>query len=213
MNDLIIYGAGGFGRETALLINQINSIKKQWNLIGFVDDAKLKGDFIDDLPVYGSLEELNQIKKPISVTIAIAHPATRRKVRDSIHGRNISFPALIHPTVLLGDAMRNVISEGVIIGAGSILTTNIVIHPFSIINLSVTIGHDTTIGAYSSIMPACSLSGFVTIGNEVLLGTGAKILPNVHMGDCSIAGAGAVVINNVPSGVTVVGVPARQIRE
>lgn len=36
MRDIAIYGAGGFGRETACLIKEINSVKPTWNLIGFL---------------------------------------------------------------------------------------------------------------------------------------------------------------------------------
>ena len=39
MNDIAIYGAGGYGREIACLINnKINSEVKEWNLVGFFDD-------------------------------------------------------------------------------------------------------------------------------------------------------------------------------
>ena len=33
MNDIAIYGAGGFGKEIACLIYWINEVKPQWNLI------------------------------------------------------------------------------------------------------------------------------------------------------------------------------------
>lgn len=36
MNDIAIYGAGGFGKEIACLIYWINEVKPQWNLIGFL---------------------------------------------------------------------------------------------------------------------------------------------------------------------------------
>lgn len=38
MKDIVIIGAGGFGREVAWLIEDINRIKQTWNIIGFVDD-------------------------------------------------------------------------------------------------------------------------------------------------------------------------------
>ena len=36
MRDLIIIGAGGFGREVAWLVERINKKSIVWNLIGFV---------------------------------------------------------------------------------------------------------------------------------------------------------------------------------
>ena len=36
MKDIVIIGAGGFGREVAWLIEDINKIEPQWNILGFV---------------------------------------------------------------------------------------------------------------------------------------------------------------------------------
>ena len=40
LKDIVIIGAGGVGRETALIIEDINEVNKEWNLLGFVDDGK-----------------------------------------------------------------------------------------------------------------------------------------------------------------------------
>lgn len=39
MKDLIIIGAGGFGREVAWLVEEINNKQPKWNIVGFVDDS------------------------------------------------------------------------------------------------------------------------------------------------------------------------------
>ena len=42
MNNIAIYGAGGLGREVALMIHQINSHNPDpWKIVGFYDDAKV----------------------------------------------------------------------------------------------------------------------------------------------------------------------------
>jgi serine O-acetyltransferase len=50
-----------------------------------------------------------------------------------------------------------------------------------------------------------------TIGNGVIIGAGAKILGAITVGDNARVGANAVVVQPVPAGVTVVGIPARPI--
>jgi len=45
MKKVIIIGAGGVGREVALIINQINNFKPTWNIIGFLDDNKFRENF------------------------------------------------------------------------------------------------------------------------------------------------------------------------
>ena len=49
------------------------------------------------------------------------------------------------------------------------------------------------------------------IGNNVYIGPGAKIIGNIYIGDGAVIGANAVVNKNVPSGVTVGGIPAKII--
>jgi serine O-acetyltransferase len=51
-----------------------------------------------------------------------------------------------------------------------------------------------------------------TIGPDVHIGTGAKVLGPVHVGAGARIGANAVVLDDVPPGATVAGVPARVVR-
>ncbi len=213
MRDLIIYGGGGFGRETALMIAQINSVRPSWRVIGFCDDNLSKGMIVDNIPVIGGLVDLNSYAQAVSVTIAVADPQTRMKIRDGIRNPKVDYPALVHPSVMGGDLARNKIGEGSIVTAGNIFTTNIQIQAFVIVNLACTIGHDVVIGDFSSIMPGCSISGAVNIGRATLIGTGARILPGVEIGESCRVGAGAVVTKPVAASETVVGIPAKPLKK
>lgn len=211
MQDLVISGAGGFGREAALMIRQINEKEKHWNVTGFYDDHIGKGETVDGLPVLGGIAELNEISRSLAVVLAIANPAVRKRIRGGLKNSNLYFPVLIHPSVNQGDIDRNTIGEGTIITAGNILTTNIHLGSFVIVNLACTIGHDVKVGDFSAIMPGCSLSGFIDMGEEVFMGSGARILPGIQIGHRSSIGAGAVVTKPVAEGVTVVGIPAKEL--
>lgn len=214
MREIAIYGAGGFGREVALMIEQINAQNAQpWVVSGYYDDNKQKGSVVDGRPVLGNMDDLNQVRSPLAVVVAIAEPVVRRRVRENIKNPNITFPPIFHPSAQLGDLKRNHFEEGVIITGGNFLTTGIRIQAFAIINLCCTIGHDVLLGEFSTVMPGCSVSGAVNIGSTVLIGSGARILPGISVGDQSKVGAGAVVIEDVPVEVTVVGVPARVARK
>ena len=67
-------------------------------------------------------------------------------------------------------------------------------------NLSITTS--VTIGMRSRLE-------FPTIGNDVSIGAGARVLGGITLGDGVNVGANAVVVDDVPAGATVVGIPAR----
>jgi sugar O-acyltransferase (sialic acid O-acetyltransferase NeuD family) len=209
VRDLAIYGAGGFGREMTLMVELMNSVKNEWNLIGFFDDGKRIGELVDYLPVLGGITEINVWKRPLALVMGLADSVTRRVVVEKIENEKIDFPVMIHPQSLAGSS-RNKFGRGTLVTGGCILTTGIVLEDFVIINLLCTVGHDVRIGKYTSVMPGCNISGAVTIGECNLIGTGAKILQNLSIGNHCKIGAGAVVTKPVKDGKTVVGVPARE---
>ncbi len=80
----------------------------------------------------------------------------------------------------------------------------------------ITIGDRTIIGYNATILTHEFTQdewrkGPVCIGEAVLIGANATILPGISIGDHAVVCAGAVVTRDVPSGVTVAGVPAREL--
>ena len=208
MKKIAIFGAGGFGRETRLLINQINASHTQWEFIGFFDDNQDKSTS----NWLGGIEALNAFTETLYVVIAIAEPEIRKSIVDKIANSNMKFATLIHPSVIIDKNEVNV-GEGSIITAYNVLTTNIEIGNHVIVNLSCTTGHDVKLGDYCAVMPGTHLSGNVNVEEGVLIGTGARLLQNLTIGAWSKIGAGAVVIRDVDKKTTVVGVPAQPINK
>lgn len=203
MKDLVIVGAGGFGRETALMVDQMQS----WNLVGFYDDGLQPGTMVNDQAVIGNINKLNDVTHDLAVVIAIADPSIRQKIANSLKNEKLYFPTLFHPTVIAGHT-ANKFGKGCIITAGVILTTGITLGDFVIVNLATTIGHDVFIDHYTSIMPQCSISGSVKLGERCFVGSGSRILQGISIGDDSIVGAGAVVTKSFEANSKLVGVPA-----
>lgn len=212
LKDIAIFGVGGFGREVLALIKDINKHDPTWNIVGFFDDGYEKGELFNDLPNLGNTEDLNYWKTPISLAVSIGSPVIKKKVLDKIHNPLVDYPTLIHPLAWVGDSEFVEIGKGCIICAGTLITTNIRMEDFVILNLGCTVGHDTIIKKYSAFMPSVNISGEVTIGEGVYVGTGAKIINQLEIGDYTIVGAGAVVAKTLPAHCTAVGVPARVIK-
>lgn len=209
-SKLAIYGAGGFGRETAAMIEQINFQKDEWEVIGFFDDGFERDMEVDGLKILGNIGDLNSYPDNLAVCIAVADPTIRFNLVKKITNYKINFPILSHPQANLGDIKRNRFGRGSIITAGVILTTGIEVGEFGIINLSNTIGHDVKLGSCCTIMPACSISGNVSIGSCCVLGTGSRIIQSITIGDNCMVGAGSVVTKNFGSNLKILGIPARK---
>jgi sugar O-acyltransferase (sialic acid O-acetyltransferase NeuD family) len=208
--QLAIYGAGGLGRELAVMIEQINAQAPAWDVIGFFDDRLQKNDEVDELKVLGNINDLNSYANDLSVCVAVADPAIRFHLIKKITNPKIKYPLVIHPHAIMGDTKRNKLGRGSIITAGVILTTGIDIGEFCIINLSTTIGHDVKIGSCCTVMPACSISGNVSIDSRCVLGTGSRIIQGVTIGENCMIGAGSVVTKSFGSNLKILGVPARK---
>jgi len=107
--------------------------------------------------------------------------------------------------------------------------TGIEIHPGAQIGknffidhgMGVVVGETTIIGDNVTLFQGVTLGGtgkecgkrHPTIGNNVVVGAGAKVLGNINVGDNSYIGANAVVVKDVPSNATVVGVPGHVTKQ
>ena len=209
MKDIVIIGAGGFGREVAWLIEDINKVNNEWNIVGFVDDNKsIQGTEINGYKVVGDIDWLE--KQEVFVVNAIGNPVIKKKVMDKLDGSKNKYPVLIHPSVICSDRVS--FGEGSIICAGNIITVNVEIGKHVIINLDCTIGHDANIGDYSTVLPSVNVSGLVKTEECVSVGTGSAVIQGVNIGRNTVVGAGAVVVKDLPANCTAVGSPAKPIK-
>ncbi|MFN8313195.1 MAG: acetyltransferase [Cyclobacteriaceae bacterium] len=209
MKKIAIYGAGGFGREVAWMLNQINRVKPTWEVIGYFDDARTAGERIGALPVLGGISVVNSWKEELSMAVAVANPVMRMELIQKINNDQINYPTLIHPNCDAGDPI-NQFGKGCILTAGCILTTSVTLHDFVIINIQATVGHDVVLGSYTTVMPGSSISGNVQIGASSMIGAGARVLQNLRLGHHIIVGAGAVVTKDAGDNKTLLGIPANE---
>lgn len=210
---IIIFGAGGLGRELRSWIANTPG----YRFVGFVDDNLPVHSKVDDANVLGGLSSLAGVvagHPGLNVVIAIGDPRIRMQVGSALSAiEGIKFPVMIHPRAVLDDSLRIKIGAGTIITAGCVLTTGITIGRHVLINLTTTIGHDTVINDYTSIMPGVNLSGSVTLEQAVFLGAGACVLNGIRIGANTRVGAGSVVLKDLPANCTAVGVPAKAINK
>ena len=134
----------------------------------------------------------------------------KRRLAQAVVDRNGLLATVVHPTaVVCGDVN---LGAGTFVAAGAIVATGVRVGAFAILNTGSIVDHDGMLADGTQISPGARLAGHVVCGADAFLGTGAVVLPRLRIGPGGVVGAGAVVLTDVPDGVTVVGVPARPRR-
>lgn len=211
MKGLVIVGAGGHGREVLQLVHDINGVKPQWQVLGFVDDAAVAvaSGSVGGLPWLGSLDWLRE--RTCSVVVAIGAPSARRRVVRRLQALGVqAFACLVHPSAILGARVR--VGDGTIVCAGAVLTTDITLGEHVIVNTAAVVSHDCSLADFATLAPRVTLAGAVSVAEGAEIGAAATVLQGVVVGAWARVGAGACVLKAVTMNETVVGVPARSVR-
>ena len=212
MKDIIIVGAGGFGREVEWLIERINfkCACKIWNVLGYADDAVEIGKKVGYTKVVCNTDELLSYTKATNVVIAIGNVNVRKKIYEKLSANvYLNFPNIIDPDAIVDNDVK--LGIGNIVCAGTIATVNVNLGNFNIINLNCTLGHDDVLNDFVTIYPNANVSGCVIINDMVEIGTGTQIIQGKKIVSNVIIGAGAAVVKDVEEPGTYVGVPAKNI--
>lgn len=209
---IVIYGASGFGREVAWLVE---SCQDNRIVVCFIDDdEKKQGANLNGIPILG-LEQAAERYADAKIVGGIGNPKIRETLMKKAARCGFNFGTVIHPRVEMSKWVH--MGIGAVICAGNIFTTNIRVGKHVQINLACTIGHDVVIGDYATLAPGVHISGCVEIGKRTYIGSGAVIINGtpdepIVIGDDSVIGAGACVTKSIPSGQTWGGVPAKAIK-
>jgi sugar O-acyltransferase (sialic acid O-acetyltransferase NeuD family) len=212
MKSIVVYGAGGFGREIACLINSINQVKKQWKLIGFIDDGIPVGHSNRFGKIVGNLDTLNNYPGKIAVAISVAAPEILKKLTTGIINPNVWYPNLIAPDVKFHDYGSFSLGAGNIIFFSCRISCDVKIGNFNIMNSLVSLGHDVTIGDRNVLNPVVRISGDCKVGNDNFFGIQSIILQGLSIGNNTRIGASSVIMRNTKDDSLYFGNPAKKIK-
>ena len=209
MKELIIVGAGGFGRELLQWCKDINCITPKWVIKGFLDDNLDALNGIDcNINIVGNIKDW-QPSANEEFALGIAEPNTKEKVVAILENKGANFISIIHPKADIGDF--NKIGKGVVVYPNARITVNAHIGNFTSILDLTTIGHDSSVGDFSTICGGCGVNGHVNIEDHVFVGSHVTFVPGIKVGANAYIGAGSVVIRNVRDGYKVFGNPAKKV--
>ncbi len=210
MKNLIIVGAGGMGREVFHLAADCEGYGVKYKIKGFLDDNlhALDGFEYGYPPIIDTIDDY-QIQKDDVFACSIGDVHTKVRIVKHIESNGGEFMSLIHPkvdickTALLGNGI--LVFHDVHIGSEAVIGNHVMLQSYA------SVGHDAVIGDYTRIDPKASIIGGVRVGCRVTLHTMSVLNHKVIVGDDAVVGALSFVIRKVKPGITVFGIPAKEI--
>lgn len=206
--DLIIVGAGGFGREIRQLIPA-----------SFPDGSMVVKGFLSsnprDLDGYDVSEPVlddpmqYQPAENDRFLLAIGDVASRRRVVESLRSRGAKFVSLVHPTAYVDPGAKY--GEGCVLYPFSTLMNAARLGDFVSLSIYASAGHDSQIGDYCNLSPYATLNGFSVLESDVFMGTHSSVAPRRRVGEGSKISSNSSVAHDVAPRTLVFGVPGKHV--
>ncbi|MCD8283664.1 MAG: serine acetyltransferase [Opitutae bacterium] len=217
LKNIAIYGAGGFGRETACLLHEINEASPTWNFVGFFDDNTTTAATTNPCcggscdKILGGIDALNACAEPLSVVFSIGAPRVVKSIVAKISNPRISFPNIISPACRLMCPESIKMGRGNLLNWGCVISCGVEIGDFNLLNFNVAIGHDSRLGNFNMLMTGACVSGNVVMGDENLIGVNSSIYQGISVGNGATLGGNSFLIRPAETGATYVGIPATKL--
>lgn len=207
---IVIAGAGGFGRGVyGWLTSSTNHLDSHdVTDVVFIDDGV--PSVRPQAPVVGTIRGYIPLPGD-EVLCAIANPGVRRTLVQTLRRSGARFHTFVDDRAIIGS--RVYIGEGVIICPGVVVSADAALFDHVHINSNCCVGHDSVLGAFTTLSPSVNIMGEVRVGDSAFFGGSATVLPRLAVAARAVVGAGATVIHSIARATTVVGTPAAPIYE
>ena len=196
---LAIIGASGQGKVVADIAE-----KNGYDEIAFYDDKDVVscGKWL----VIGSTDKA--LSESDDMFVAVGDAKARERLMEFFAGHR--FPVLVHPSAVIAEDVA--IGEGTVVMAGAVVNPGTRIGRGAIVNTCSSVDHDCTVEDFVHISVGAHLCGTVFVGARTWIGAGVTISNNVNICDDCVIGAGAVVVKDINTTGTYVGVLAKKIK-
>lgn len=210
MKNLVIVGAGGFGREMFGAAREAVGFGERFVIKGFLDGNPAALDGFSGYPGIIGTPETYRIEPDDVFVTALGSIASRRRCAGMIEARGGVFIPIIHRSASLGPNVS--VGAGAFVAHNAVLTADVSVGRHACVFHGTVVGHDTALGDYSHLYSLVSVGGGVKVGEGAAVFPGAKVVPRVSIGDNATVGIGSTVIRDVAPGITVFGTPAERFR-
>lgn len=175
-------------------------------------------DFGNGGVLFGDLAEVQSLLDANAATIEYSEIENDRRnsAIPLLDMKNIN--ARIEPGAIIRDMVT--IGDNAVIMMGALLNIGVVVGEGTMIDMNATLGGRVQVGKMCHVGAGSVLAGVieppsaqpVVIEDDVMIGANAVILEGVRVGKGAVVAAGAVVVEDVPAGAVVAGIPARVIK-
>jgi|GEM_PF-2593757 len=207
MTDVLIYGGGLLGRQVLYLVKTYFS--NDYNVIGFIDDIKKKGEVIEDGFVnYGSLNDIFNDNKysPDNVKLILAigynNMIGKYEAYNNAKENGYNFISLIHPNASIE---KNVIlGEGVILLAGVVVDQYVEIKDINYLDIGCKIGENTVLDINNYLSAGTTIGGSVNVGKNNFFGLNTTVVNDIEIGNNNFINAMSLIYKKVKDNKRVV---------
>lgn len=213
---IIVLGGIGIGLIASYIIDQYPDME----LIGFLNDnepiGKEIGDFERKIKIIGTSEDVSKFLEDEDVYFFIAYIVMKNKEKVYKKIKELGIPEdrfvnLIHPSSIVPEGYCK-LGKGVLVAPLAQLSPDTILEDKCIMLANSFLGHNSTMGEFSSIATNSVVGAHVEIGKGVHIGSNATIREKVKIGNYSFVGMGSVVLEDVPDYAIVIGNPAKILR-
>lgn len=202
---LAIYGSGGLGME----VKEMAELIGKWDEIIFIDDTKEVGMIKGYKTMPFSVFKKKYDSSLVEVIIALGTPKHRKTLYDKVKRAKYSFANVISPKATISKDAK--LGTGIIVEMSSYIGFDATISDNTFISGGVCVGHHTIVGKHCVVLQYSVLAGGVLLGDSSFVGQNSTIRERTNIGDKSVISMSSAVFNDVPSGMVVMGNPARII--
>jgi len=207
--DIVIVGAGGFGRELHTWLADCWPAAA-FRVKGYLGREKETVEHDGQrFPILADPEAYHPTAEE-RLVLAIGDVASRRRVVETIAGRGGQFLTVIHPTAVVAPSAA--IGVGVIVYPCAVVANAACLEDFVVLNNYASAGHDSRIGRFSVLSPYATLNGAAALEEEVFMGTHSTVGPGVTIGRGSRISANSAALKDTPAASMVFGVPGKIVR-
>lgn len=200
---LIVVGAGGHAGSVADTARSAG-----FEVVGFFEPNA-------DGPVGGrevlrSLDEVDLSSTALALGIGANYSREDAYVLIKNSHPAAHFPVIVHSSAWVSP-LANIAEGSVVMSVGSV-GPGCSVGVGALVNTGSSLDHDSRMGSFASLGPGARTGGTVDIGERTVIGLNAGVLQGLSVGSDTVIGAHSLVTADITAGIVAYGTPAAVIR-